>query len=165
MKKSKISIIGLFGLLVVFIMFGLGACATLGDIFYVPATTPEGYGRLTIQNNDARQDGAGNPVTGYGIRTINVNGITNRTYSKSYTYGNLPGRVPSPMGWLAGGFQTVGDEIVWVDIKNGVEKEVKKELIPLGDYEITIGWSTGQQTRHRVSVTKTSSRTLLVTCQ
>jgi len=85
MMSKKIWLLYIFTVisLIVFVGFSLAACASLGDVFYIPATMPEGYGYLTIQNNDTRQDTDGNPKTGYGIREINVNGITDPSYSKS----------------------------------------------------------------------------------
>ena len=157
MKK----IVSMCGLL--FLLFGLGACASLGDIFFNPPP-PEGYGSLSIKNIDFRKDSSGNPVTGYGIRSISVNGISDRTYSWSNTYGNIPGRVPAPKsvmtpnGYIQGHSVGVGNEIEWVAInKNGEEKQVKRQLLPFGDYEITVGWSTGDQTRHRATINGSSN--------
>ena len=149
--------------IMVFAMVGLVACTS---IIYLPATMPEGYGALTIRNIDARQDENRNPVSGIGIRYFIVNGISDRNYSWSWgsleRYSNIPGRQPNPMGGTAGGTQRVGDNVTWVDIKNGVEREVTNTFIPIGDYEITIVWQTNQQTKHRVSVEGNKSQFLEV---
>ncbi|MCL2186866.1 MAG: hypothetical protein FWB86_13595 [Treponema sp.] len=53
---------------------------------------------------------------------------------------------------------SVGHEIEWTDIKDGEEKQVKRRLLPFGEYEITVFWHIQHQsgenfyTRYRVSV-------------
>jgi len=137
-KKSWILHIFTATSLVVFVVFGLGACASMGNIFFNPLP-PEGYGSLTIQNIDFRMGPDGNPITGYGIRSISVNGISDRTYSWSNTYGNIPGRVPAPRGpitpngYMEGGTTGAGKEIEWTAIdKDSQRRQVKRQLPPLG---------------------------------
>ena len=117
---------------VVFVILGMTSCGTLDQLFQPAPPPPEGYGGLSIQNqNDTHR-----------ITMITVNGITDRTYSRNYQV-NL---APKGSGMLAmGGSFTMGDRI---------EGE---NLLPIGEYEITIRWSNGAESRHRNSVNNSRS--------
>jgi len=106
---------------VFFVAFGLGACATIGDMFYVPATIPESHGSLTVKN-------------GYNYRAIEVIGISDSNYY--YSWGNVLGTSYSNIPPQSS--TTVGHEITWIDKKNGEEKQVQRCLLPFGDYEVII---------------------------
>ena len=121
--------------LVVFVGFCLMACATVGDMFYVPATMPEEHGSLTVKN-------------GYNFRAIAVEGISDSSYY--WSWGNIPGTSFSNIP--AQSSTTVGHRITWTDTKNGEKKQVEKQLLPFGDYNIIVYYHDVEPISYRVSI-------------
>jgi hypothetical protein len=163
--------LGILAIVLVFVVFGLGACATMSDLFWTPPP-PEGYGILTIKNvSDAvKVSNTGKDSNDYkspGTGTIRVNSLTDSTYSVGY--GNIPGKQvqPSPLGGMTyteGGSARFGKTVEWTAIKDGVEKQAKATLIPVGNYEVIVSWNIGNQqgspTRHTVTI-KNGEETVL----
>jgi len=90
----------------------------------------EGYGSFTVTNINSN----------YFITQININGGRNRNFTQTYQV-NLSPAARNALGMLGGGSFEVGDVIAG------------KKVIPIGDYELTLVWSNGVRTTHKVTIT------------
>jgi hypothetical protein len=121
---------------VVFIVLGL-ACATMTPeeqaAYYAElAAAREGYEELSVSNRSQN----------LSIISIEVRGITDPTYTRSYQVSLRP----ASNAILPGGSFDIGED------------KAGKKMVPIGEYEIILRWSNGAQSTHRVS----SNRTLNV---
>jgi len=90
----------------------------------------EGYGTFTVKNISSN----------HSITMISINGGQNRRFSQTYQV-NLSPAGSGVAGMLGGGSFDVGDVVAG------------KKVIPIGDYDLTLGWSNGAQTTYRVTIT------------
>jgi len=87
------------------------------------AAIREGYESLTVMNMNQS----------LSITAIQVRGITDPTYTRSYQV-NLR---PAGNAILGGGSFDIGED------------KAGKNMVPVGEYEITLHWSNGAQSAHR----------------
>jgi hypothetical protein len=110
----------------------------------------------TYLNSDAKKDANARVLAGYGtftvrnissnhsITMISINGGRDRIFSQTYQV-NLSPAASGMAGMLGGGSFEVGDMIAG------------KKVIPIGDYELTLSWSNGAQTKERITITSSGS--------
>jgi len=94
----------------------------------------EGYGSFTVKNVSSN----------YSITQIIINGEQSLHFSRTYQV-NLNPSASGAVGMLGGGSFEVGDVIAG------------KKVIPIGAYELTLVWSNGVRTTHRVTITSRGS--------